>query len=337
MKCFDNKYNTINKTEIHCHLGGSIRTATIIDIAREHNLDLPSRNESELNKYVKVYRQMKDLESVLRAFGISQKSFASPKTVERIAYELFEDAAAQNIRIFEMRFSPDWAFSAHNLHWNDVLDSISAAKERAENEFDMMIGLITISSRGMGTESCRKTIDWTIKNKDIIQGIDLADGEDQYPIKLFKEYVLKAKEAGLMVTVHSGENTPAAAVRDTIMEVSPDRIGHGIHIVDDEEVVDLVVEKGITLEISPWSNYLTNSVGEIEEHPLKRLFDMGVKTTINSDDPELLDTNLNNEYRIAHEILGMSLEEIATCNRHAVKASFIPEHRLKDIAERYFR
>jgi adenosine deaminase len=87
--------------------------------------------------------------------------------------------------------------------------------------------------------------------------------------------------------------------------------------------VELVKERGITLEVNPWSNYLTNSVRTIDEHPLKKLFDLGVRVTINSDDPEVLDTNLNNEYRIAHEILGMSMEDIATCNRYAYEASFL--------------
>jgi adenosine deaminase len=89
---------------------------------------------------------------------------------------------------------------------------------------------------------------------------------------------------------------------------SPDRIGHGIHSIEDMKAVDLIKEKGITLEVNPWSNYLTNSVPTIEAHPLKKLFDLGVRVTINSDDPEVLETNVNNEYRIAHEILGMSMK-----------------------------
>jgi aminodeoxyfutalosine deaminase len=148
--------------------------------------------------------------------------------------------------------------------------------------------------------------------------------------------MLRAKEAGLKVTVHSGEDTPASAVVDTIRALNPDRIGHGTHLIEDRAAVELARERGVTLEMCPWSNYLTSSVKRIEDHPLKRLFDRGVKVTISSDDPELLDTNVNNEYRIAHEILGMSLAEIATCNRHAVAASFIPEAEKRAVVERYF-
>ena len=143
----------------------------------------------------------------------------------------------------------------------------------------------------------------------------------------FVKPVMKAKDAGLKVTIHTGEDTPASFVKEVIELTSPDRIGHGIHAIEDMNVVELIKKRGITLEVNPWSNYLTNSVRTIEEHPLKKLFDLGVKVTINSDDPEVLETNLNNEYRIAHEVLGMSMDEIAVCNRNAYEASFYLEKR----------
>ena len=324
MKNFDLKYNNIPKTELHVHLEGAIRTGTIIDIAREHGLELPAYDVGGLNPHVKVYDQWESLDVVLEAFNIAQMSIASPEALERIAWEFFEDSAKQNVKLLEVRFSPDWAFSGHNLDWDAALDGILRAKARAASAFGMAIGLIAITSRSMGPASCEKTVDWAVRNKDVIHGIDLADSEIQNPISEFVRPVLRAKDAGLKVTVHSGEDTPASAVVDTIQAVDPDRIGHGIHIIEDMAAVEIVIEHGTTLEVSPWSNYLTSAVPTIEAHPLKRLFDLGVRVTINSDDPEVLETNLNNEYRIAHEILGMSLEEIQTCNRFAVEASFLP-------------
>ena len=336
MKSFDARYNDLPKAEIHCHLEGAIRTATIIDIAREHNLNLPAYDVAALDPHVKVYEQLKDLQAVLAAFAIFQKSIASPAAVERIMFELCEDAARQNVKLFEVRFSPDWAFSGHQLDWDAALEGILRAKARAENQFGMAIGLISITSRSLGAGSCEKTVDWAIRHQDVILGIDLADSETAYSIREFVRPVFRAKDAGLKVTVHSGEDTPAAAVVETIRAVSPDRIGHGIHIIEDMAAVELVKARGITLEVNPWSNYLTNSVRRIEEHPLKRLFDLGVKVTINSDDPEVLETNLNNEYRIAHEILGMGLDEIAVCNRNAVLASFLPETQKMAVLAKYF-
>jgi adenosine deaminase len=336
MKSFDSKYNDLPKTELHIHLEGSIRTQTIIDIANEYNLKLPSYETSELDKHVKVYEQMRDLGAVLEAFAIFQNSITSPAVVERIAWELFEDSARQNIKLFEVRFSPDWAFHGHDLNWDACLEGLLRAKDRAEKEFDMAIGYIAITSRSMGPESCVKTVDWAIRHKKHFAGIDLADSEAQHPIREFIKPVMKARDAGLKVTIHSGEDTPASYVVDTIQLANPDRIGHGIHIIEDMKAVELVKERGITLEVNPWSNYLTSSVKTIEEHPLKKLFDLGVRVTINSDDPEVLETNLNNEYRIAHEILGMSMDDIASCNRYAFEASFIPDEQKQRIWDKYF-
>ncbi len=337
MKNFDPQYNSIPKTEIHIHLEGSIRTQTIIDVAKEYNLSLPAYEVSELDKHVKVYDQMRDLHAVLKAFDIFQNSITSPQVVERIAWELFEDSAKQNIKLFEVRFSPDWAFHGHNLNWDACLEGLLRAKARAEKEFDMAIGYIVITSRSMGAESCIKTVDWTIRHREHFIGVDLADSEKVFPLREFIKPIMKAKEAGLKVTIHSGEDTPASYVKETIELANPNRIGHGIHSIEDPQVVELIKERGITLETNPWSNYLTNSVRTIEEHPLKQLFDAGVKVTINSDDPEVLETNLNNEYRIAHEVLGMSLNEIAQCNRYAYEASFIPEDEKKRVWEKYFQ
>jgi len=337
MKNFDPKYNDIPKTEIHIHLEGSIRTGTILDVSREYNLQLPSYEVSELDKHVKIHDQMRDLHAVLEAFAIFQNSITSPQVLERIAWEMFEDSAKQNVRLLEVRFSPDWAFHGHSLDWDTCLEGLIRAKSRAEAEFDMAIGYIAITSRSMGPESCVRTVDWAIRHREHILGIDLADSERDFPLREFVPSVRKAREAGLKVTIHTGEDTPASFVKETIELANPDRIGHGIHSIEDMNVVELLKKRGITLEVNPWSNYLTNSVRTIEEHPLKRLFDLGVKVTINSDDPEVLETNLNNEYRIAHEVLGMSMDEIAACNRNAYEASFIPDDEKKIVWEKYFQ
>jgi adenosine deaminase len=336
MKCSDPRYNRLPKAELHCHLEGAIRTRTILEVAREYGLKLPAHDVAALDPHVKVLEQLADLGAVLEAFGIARNSLVAPAVVERIADELFEDANAQNIKLLEVRFSPDWAFSGHGLDWDEALAGILRAKQRAVTRFGMAIGLIAITSRSMGNGSCEKTVDWAIRWKDHLCGIDLADSETQHPIRQFARPVLRAKKAGLKVTVHSGEDTPAAAVVETIKAVQPDRIGHGTHIIQDAAAIALAKAGGVVLEMCPWSNYLTHSVSRIEDHPLRQLFDLGVKVTINSDDPEVLDTNLNNEYRIVHEVLGMSLADIAACNRQAAAASFIPPEEKRAVIEQYF-
>jgi adenosine deaminase len=168
VKNFDPQYNALPKTEIHIHLEGSIRTQTIIDIAREYNLKLPAYEVTELDKHVKVLDQMRDLRAVLEAFAIFQNSIVSPEIVERIAWELFEDAARQNIRLFEVRFSPDWAFHGHNLDWDACLEGLLRAKEQAEHAFDMAVGYIAITSRSMGRASKRWTGPFEIKITSLV-------------------------------------------------------------------------------------------------------------------------------------------------------------------------
>ena len=185
MKCFDAKYNCLPKAELHCHLEGAIRTATIIDIAREYGLELPAYDVAGLDPHVKVYDQLKDLGAVLDAFGIARNSIASPAVVERIAGELFEDANAQNIKLLEVRFSPDWAFSGHGLDWDDALGRDSAGQTARRRPVRHGHWPDRHHVPQLGTGSCEKTVDWAIRWKDHLHGVDLADGEEEYPIKDF--------------------------------------------------------------------------------------------------------------------------------------------------------
>ncbi|HEX8990232.1 MAG TPA: hypothetical protein VF784_01010, partial [Anaerolineales bacterium] len=246
MKNFDPLYNKLPKTEIHCHLEGAIRTSTIIDIARQYRLSLPTYEASELDHHVKVFDQWRDLHAVLEAFGIARDCFVSDSVVERIAWELFEDSAAQNVKLLEVRFSPDWAFSRHDLSWDAALEGLLRARRRAEGQFNMAIGFIAITSRSLGPDSCVRTVDWAVRQSEHILGIDLADSERDFPLTEFLAPIHKAKDAGLKVTIHTGEDTPASFVTETIRLAAPDRIGHGIHIIDDPSAVELVRESGIT-------------------------------------------------------------------------------------------
>src|SRR5439155_17661753 len=131
----------------------------------EYRLKLPAYDVAGLDPHVKVFEQLKDLGAVLEAFGIAQNSIASPAVVERIAWEMFEDAARQNIKLLEARFSPDWAFSGHALDWDDALEGILRAKKRAQSQFGILIGLIAITSRSVGLPSCERIVDWAIDCK----------------------------------------------------------------------------------------------------------------------------------------------------------------------------
>src|SRR5262249_54849374 len=163
-------------------------------IARQHGLKLPAYDVPGLDPHVKVLEQLRSLDAVLEAFAIAQNSIVSPEVVERIADEMFEDAAAQNIKLLEVRFSPDWAFKGHGVDWDEALAGLLRAKQRAALRHGMAVAFIAITSRSLGIQSCEKTVDWAIRWKKEIPGIDLADGEAQFPIRNFLKPVLRAKE-----------------------------------------------------------------------------------------------------------------------------------------------
>ena len=158
------------------------------------------------------------------------------------------------------------------------------------------------------------------------QLIDLADQELDYPGREFAQLFRKAKACGLGVTIHAGEISIEESrinVRTAIEQMGAERIGHGLHIVNEPDLIQLVIDNDITLELCPTSNLLTGSIPTIEDHPFKKLMDAGVKTTINTDDPSLFAIDWNSEYAVAENSLCLSRADIDQCIENAKTASFI--------------
>ena len=168
--------------------------------------------------------------------------------------------------------------------------------------------------------------DFITANADSFVGIDLADQELDYPGREFAQLFRKAKARGLGITIHAGEISVEESrinVRDAIEQMAADRIGHGLHIINDPDLIQLVIDNDITLELCPTSNLLTGSIPAIEDHPFKKLMDAGVKTTINTDDPSLFAIDWNSEYAVAKNALCLSPADINQCIENAKAASFI--------------
>jgi len=157
-------------------------------------------------------------------------------------------------------------------------------------------------------------------------GIDLADQELDYPGREFAQLFRNAKASGLGITIHAGEVSVEESrinVRDAIEQMAADRIGHGLHIINDPDLIQLVIDNDITLELCPTSNLITGSIPAIEAHPFKKLIEAGVKTTINTDDPSLFAIDWKSEYAVAKNVLGLSHADINQCIENAKAASFI--------------
>ena len=332
----EEKISAMPKAELHRHIEGCVRVGTVIDLARKNKLKLPTFDPAGLDRVYKLRAPGASLVKVLGMFELAQASFASYEAVERITFEALEDAyKKENIRLLELRYSPDFMFGKAGLDWQKAQDLINATALKFEKNSNLVCGIILIASRSYGLDSAEKTMDFAVKNKRAVIGFDLADNEADYPSTLYKEAVKKLHAAGLPLTVHSGEEGHFSQVVETIKALEPRRIGHGVKAADDASgrVVELLKNSGITVETNPWSNYLTRAVPSIERHPLKKFIKAGVKCTIGADDPEILDTHLNKEYLLAVEKMGLTFEDLKYTLNCAVDGSFLPKDKKQQAAK----
>jgi len=325
-KLYSHDLRAIPKVELHRHLDCSMRWSTMVELAPKLGLELPKDFDAQ-REYLLVTGQMKDLGAVLNKFLRAQKLLHSEEVLERLAYEACEDAYNDGVRIMEARYAPSFIADGHSsLSFEKIHSAFLKGIARAEMNFPMAVGLICIMQRIKPFAEGEKVCNFAIDHKDSFLAIDLADNEDGFDPKAFAPLFNKARKAGLRITVHSGEaNTPLSAqwVKDSIDILGAERIGHGIQIVKDKNILNYVREKGIPLEVCPISNWLTQAFKTHEEHPIRALIDAGIKVTINSDDPGIFGTQLSDDYEVLHRVHSFGLEDFNKANDIAAAASFI--------------
>jgi adenosine deaminase len=312
---------------------GAVRLQTVLDVAQEAGVKLPTRAIEELRRHALITEPMKDLATVLNKFMLVQSCLATPSILKRVAYENCIDAHLDGIRVFEMRYSPGFiAFNHPMLTYDSIHQAIVDGVEKAEKEFKgkLAVGLICIISRDQPAIEHEKTTDFVLQNKSAFVGFDLAGDEAAFPPKLFRKYFDRVRGAGLGITVHCGE-VPGSApwVRDSILELGAQRIGHGIQISHDRSVMDFVREKNVTLENCPTSNVLTQGVDKLENHPLPLFLKENIPVTLNSDDPHIFGIDLTHEYEVCDKVLGLTEDDFIKLNERALKVTFIDQEKVK--------
>jgi len=318
-------YKEIQKVELHCHLEACFRPETVMEVGRSLGLDVPQDHERFHDQWL-LSKPLENLEVALQRFVDIQRIWCSEEIIERMTYEACEYAVEQGIRIMEFRYAPDFiASNKPHLTFEKIHDAILRGVARG-SESDIAIAVIGIVQKTLSLADAGRTIDFIIENADTFIALDFAD-KDTHGFENYVPMIRKAQEAGLHVTVHAGEEPVSTApdeVRQAVVELGAERIGHGIHIINDESVMALIRERGVALEICPTSNWLTSSVPSTREHPIRQLIDAGVAVTINSDDPGLFGIDLCHEYEILHREHGFSITEFNCCNDIAAAHSFVP-------------
>ena len=327
----DNRLLRLPKIDLHRHLEGAVRPATIADICRDRGVPLPTYDPAELAKIVQLGGQVPDLGAFFTPFRTIKMAFTDREAIARIAFEAVEDAHLDNIVYTELRFSPEFMAFYYKLPLTDVMDGVVEGIESASRRFPGTTARMIVSiSRDLSEETmhmpwptpmevARLALDYA--DRDVV-GLDIAGREAGYPPELFTDPFRTCRESGLGITAHAGEDSGPESVRGAIESLGATRIGHGVRMVGDPEVVALVKERGVFLEICPTSNVLTHAVESLESHPVRRLFDEGVPITVNTDDPSVCDVTLTGEYELLMERFGFAFEEIEGLVAAAERAAF---------------
>jgi adenosine deaminase len=327
------KLLALPKVELHRHLEGSLRLETLVEIARTYNLDLPGYDPETLRPHVQVIGgDSPDFATYLEKFRLLRRFYVTPDLIGRMVYECIADAAADNIKYLELRFNPVALSKLRGFALEQAVLWVTEATEQAQRDHDIKVKLIVQIGRDESIPMARRIaeIAAAAQYKGVV-GLDLAGDESTYPATPFIEVFRWAKAQGLHITIHAGEMGPAANIREAIEQIGAERIGHGVRAGEDPALVQLLVERGVTLEMCPTSNLHTGAVTTLSEHPLHRYLEQDVRVTINTDDPGISNTTLTDEYLLAIQHMGIDFQAVRRTTLYAATAAFLPEDERREL------
>lgn len=320
-----NIYHALPKVDLHRHLEGSLRLATMLDIAASHGITVPDGVMS-LSELVQVQDQDPlTFSNFLEKFKTLRLFYRSPDVIHRVTREAIEDAARDNVRHLELRFTPVALSRAEGFPLHDVMDWVVDSARDAAREFKIGVGLIASVNRHESLELAEQVIWLAAENVNHgMVGLDLAGNEAEYSAAPFLGLFNEARQTGLHITVHAGEWSGAANVREAIELFNAERIGHGVRVLEDDDVAALAVERGTAFEVCITSNYQSGVIQDLGMHPLASMLRRGINATINTDDPSVSRINLSHEYRVACDDLGLPMEVLKARILAAGQAAFLP-------------
>jgi len=332
MKIFDDVLKKLPKVDIHCHLDGSARAATLFDIMKKKTT-LPCNTAEEFAEYVQVSASCRSLTEFLGKFEFFYPYLKSPEVMERMAYELCEDSAAENIRYMEVRFAPCLQADS-KISQEDILQAVLSGLKKGSRDFDIIAAALLCVYRGTPPETWAETFRLGKKYMgDGVAGLDLAGDESKYPGEPFKEVFDKAYSAGIPVTIHAGEAAGWESVKEAVDVLHARRIGHGVRISENGVFFDRIKEMKIPLEICITSNVQTGVFKDYGSHPVGDFYRRGIRVTINSDDRGVSNIDLTHEWEIAQKECGLEIEDILDININSVEAAFcddVAKNKLKE-------
>lgn len=314
--------------DLHRHLDGNIRPATILELGRAFDLALPAANLSELLPHVRVQGNTHDLLSFLARLDWGVRMLGNYDACRRVAYENVEDLLQAGIDYAELRFSPGYMAMNHELEPEGVVEAVLDGVAAGSRDFGVPVKLIGIMSRTFGEAACEQELAACLAYRHRLVAMDLAGDEAGFPGERFTEHFRRVREAGLAVTVHAGEAAGSASVWQAVTELGAVRIGHGVRAVEDERLLDYLAEQGIGIESCLTSNLQTSTVADLRRHPVHRFLEKGIPVCLNTDDPAVQGMELRHEYTGAAKAAGLTPQQTRQCQENALNMAFIsPQER----------
>ena len=310
----------VPKTDLHCHLGGGIRLSTILDEAKRQKIDIPGSDEASLRPYV-VKDEAESLEDYLTAFKITESVMKDARALERVAYELCEDAHRENVRVLEIRYAPT-NYRTPSLQLFRIVEAVLKGIERARKDFDMLAGLILCGMK-QDEDSIREAVSLAAEYKGSgVIGFDLAGPEKGFKTKSYEALLEKVFTSFLPVTIHAGEAYGAKSIAEAVIYLNARRIGHGTNLFELQGLAEYVEITGLGLEVCLSSNLHTRAIPSIQTHPVRQMKNRGLRFSFNTDNRTVSDTNITKEMQLAVAELGFKKGAIIKSVKDGVKSSF---------------
>lgn len=310
------------KAELHCHLDGSVRPQTLLDLAQEYRITMPRRDADALREFMTV-RDAQSLEDYLKRFEVTLSVMQRAEALERIAYELGEDAHRDGVLYIEVRFSP--VLNLHQgLEPQDVVEAVVRGLARAEREHGIIGRVIVTALRDLSPDISLELAQLAVAYRDRgVAGFDLAGAELGNPASRHARAFDYARSHDLACTCHAGEGDGGASVRQAVHACGAHRIGHGTRLFEDASLMEYVNDRRIPIEICLTSNVQTRAARSYAEHPLRQYFDAGMNVVLNTDNRLMSATTLTDEYAHAATHLGFSFAELSKVALNGFENAFL--------------
>ncbi len=311
------------KAELHVHLDGSLRPATMLELADARGVPMPAADARALADHVRA-DEATSLDEYLKVFELTLSVLQDADALERVACELAEDNAREGVRLLEVRFSPVLNTRA-GLTVDGVLEAVLAGLRRAEAAHEVRTSVIVCALRhlepAVSIELAEAAIRWRSQG---VVAFDLAAGEAGHPARNHSAAFRVAAKGGLWRTVHAGEAWGPESVRQALVDGRAERIGHGTRLFEDPDLERYVLDHRIPLEICLTSNVQTGAVASYAEHPARRYFDLGIPLTFCTDNRLVSGTTVTDEYLHAHRHLGFTWAELVRVAEMGFEIAFRP-------------